>query len=170
MRQLKLPAHGLIKKQDVEPGQLTIHADRGSPMIAQPTVGLMAKLGITQGHSRPHVSDDNPFSESHFRTLKYHPGFPARFGSFEDAEGFCSPFFSWYNNQHRHSGIHFLTPADAHYGRADSVLEARHARRLEAYARHPERFIGGPPRRYQLPSVVYINSPKREADASPTAT
>lgn len=158
------------EKQGVEPGQLTIHADRGSPMVAQPTVGLMAKLGITQSHSRPHVSDDNPFSESHFKTIKYHPGFPGRFGSHEDAQGFCTPFFFWYNNQHRHSGIFFLTPADVHYGRADAVLKARHSRRLEAYARHPERFIGGPPRRPQLPTAVYINPPRKEAELSPTAT
>ncbi len=158
------------EKQGVEPGQLTIHADRGSPMIAQPTVGLMAKLGITQSHSRPHVSDDNPFSESQFKTLKYHPGFPGRFGSIEDAQAFCSPFFSWYNNEHRHSGILFLTPADAHHCRADAILEARHSRQLEAYALHPERFIGGPPRRLALPPAVYINPPRKEADASSIAT
>ncbi len=157
------------EKQGVQPDQLSIHADRGSPMIAQPTIGLMAKLGITPSHSRPHVSNDNPFSESQFKTLKYHPGFPGRFGSIEDAQAFCSPFFSWYNNEHRHSGIRFLTPAAAHHGGANATLEARHARRIEAYARHPERFIGGEPKRPELPNAVYINPPRKE-DAASTAT
>ncbi len=157
------------EKQGVQPDQLSIHADRGSPMIAQPTIGLMAKLGITPSHSRPHVSNDNPFSESQFKTLKYHPGFPGRFGSIEDAQAFCSPFFSWYNNEHRHSGILFLTPAAAHHGGATAILEARHARRMEAYASHPERFIGGEPKRPDLPRAVYINPPRKE-DAPSTAT
>ncbi len=159
------------EKQGIQADQLTIHADRGAPMTAQPTVGLMARLGITPSHSRPHVSDDNPFSESQFKTLKYHPGFPGRFGSIEDAQAFCSPFFSWYNNEHRHSGIYFLTPSNAHHGNADAVLEARYLQRMEAYNRNPERFIGGPPRRLALPAAVYINPPRKEdAPASLAAT
>lgn len=158
------------EKQCVEPGALTIHSDRGSPMTAQPTIGLLTRLGITPSYSRPHVSDDNPFSESHFKTVKYHPGFPGRFGSIEDAQAFCSPFFAWYNNEHRHSGIHHLAPADVHYGRAEGILEARHARRMAAYARHPERFISGPPKRLLLPPAVYINPPAREASDPATTT
>lgn len=157
------------EKQGVQRDQLEIHSDRGSPMTAQPTIGLMAQLGISPSYSRPHVSNDNPFSESQFKTLKYHAGFPGRFGCIEDAQSFCSPFFAWYNNEHRHAGILFLTPADVHHGGADAVLEARHARRMAAYARHPERFIGGEPRRPSLPGAVYINPPRKE-DAPSTAT
>jgi putative transposase len=105
-------------KQHIIPGQLTIHADRGSPMTAKPVAFLLADLGVTKSHSRPHCSNDNPYSESQFRTMKYWPTFPDRFGSFQDAHAFCGRFFGWYNDEHRHSGVGFHTPADVHYGRA----------------------------------------------------
>jgi putative transposase len=147
-------------KQNIQPGQLVIHADRGGPMISKGLGQLLADLGVDKSHSRPHVSNDNPFSESHFRTLKYRPAFPDRFGSPEDARATCRQLFNWYNDDHHHSGLAFLTPAVVHHGRADQVLEARHRTRLAAYALHPERFIGGPPRREALPGAVWINPPK----------
>ena len=113
------------EKQNIEPGQLTIHADRGSSMTSKPVALLMADLGITKTHSRPHVSDDNPYSESQFKTLKYHPTFPERFGSIEDARSFCQQFFPWYNTEHRHSGIGLLTPATVHYGKDAIVTNQR---------------------------------------------
>jgi Integrase core domain len=108
-------------KQHITSGQLTIHADRGSPMTAKPVAFLLAELGVTKSHSRPHVSNDNPYSESQFRTMKYRPTFPDRFGSYQDAHAFCGRFFGWYNHEHRHSGIGLHTPADVHYGRAELV-------------------------------------------------
>jgi hypothetical protein len=111
-------------KQGITAGQLTIHADRGSPMAAKPVAFLLASLGVTKSHSRPHCSNDNPYSESQFRTMKYRPEFPDRFGSFQDAHAFCGRFFRWYNQEHRHSGIGFHTPADVHYSRAE-VVRAR---------------------------------------------
>src|ERR1700709_2328871 len=109
-------------KQAIEPGKLTIHADRGSSMTSKPVALLMADLGVTKTHSRPHVSDDNPYSESQFRTLKYRPGFPDRFGSIEDARGFCQSFFHWYNHQHHHSGLGLMTPVMVHHGQASAIL------------------------------------------------
>lgn len=158
-------------KQNVDRGQLTIHSDRGAAMQSMPVVHLLARLGITKSNSRPHVSNDNPFSESQFKTLKYHPSFPKRFGGFEDAHAFCTEFFRWYNQQHRHSGIAYLTPETVHYGRAAEVLAARHARLLAAYGAHPERFINGPPRLQSLPEAVYINPPERRTSdtADPTS-
>lgn len=154
-----------VKKQGVGRGQLTIHADRGSPMTAKPVAFLLADLGVTKSYSRPHTSNDNPYSESQFRTLKYRPDFPARFGSFEDAHAFCGRFFSWYNEDHRHSGIGFHTPADVHYGRAEAV-RARRAEVLDAaYAAHPERFVRKPPEPPALPTAAWINEPK-EADST----
>jgi putative transposase len=111
-----------VQKQGVSPDQLTLHADRGSPMKAKPVAHLLADLGVVRSHSRPHTSNDNPYSESQFRTMKYRPEFPDRFGCFEDAHGFCGWFFGWYNDEHRHSGIGLHTPADVHYGRAETVL------------------------------------------------
>lgn len=146
-------------RQGIEPGQLTIHSDRGPAMQSGPVVHLHARLGITKSNSRPHVSNDNPFSESQFKTLKYRPGFPDRFGGFEDALAFCEEFFPWYNNEHYHSAIAFLTPADVHYGRADEILAARHATMMEAYAANPRRFIKGPPKPTVLERAVYINPP-----------
>ena len=148
-------------KQNIQPGQLIIHADRGPAMTSKTVALLFSDLDILRSHSRPHVSDDNPFSESHFRTLKYQPDFPDRFGSLEHARQVCRPLLAWYNTQHHHSGLAFLTPATVHQGRADQVLEARHHVRLAAYAAHPERFVNGPPRRQSLPSAVWINPPEK---------
>ena len=113
------------EKQNVQPGQLTIHADRGSSMKSKPVALLLADLGVTKTHSRPYVSDDNPYSESQFKTLKYRPGFPDRFGSIQDARSFCREFFPWYNREHRHSGIGLMTPEMVHYGKAEQVSSQR---------------------------------------------
>ena len=149
-------------KENVKPGQLTIHSDRGPAMQSGPVVHLHARLGITKSNNRPYVSNDNPYSEANFKTLKYSPGFPDRFGSHEDVLAFCAPFFNWYNNEHYHSGIQFLTPAMVHHGQADAVLKKRHQRTLEAYTKTPERFIGGPPKLKTLERAVYINPPQKE--------
>lgn len=139
---------------------LTIHADRGPSMTSKPVAYLLADLGITKSHSRPHVSNDNPFSEAHFKTLKYRPGFPSRFGSIEDARAFCRSFFSWYNTQHRHSGIGLLTPETVHRGQAEQVRAARQAVLADAYVAHPERFVRKQPEPPKLPAAVWINPPK----------
>jgi putative transposase len=152
-----------VAKQDIGHGQLTIHADRGSPMTAKPVAFLLADLGVTKSHSRPHVSNDNPYSESQFRTLKYRPDFPDRFGCFEDAQAHCRQFFGWYNDEHRHSGIGFHTPADLHYGRADAVRQQRAVVLDAAYAEHPERFVRKPPRPPALPTTAWINKPQEDA-------
>jgi len=149
-------------KQNIAHGQLSVHADNGGPMIAKPVVFLLADLGVTKSHSRPHVSNDNPFSESQFRTLKYRPEFPERFGSFEDAHAHCGRFFSWYNDEHRHSGIAFHTPADVHYGRAELVQAQRAGVLDAAYVEHPERFVRKPPTPPALPTVAWINEPKED--------
>jgi putative transposase len=148
-----------IAKQGVEAGALTVHADRGTSMTAKPVALLLADLGVTRSHSRPHVPDDNPYSESQFKTLKHHPTFPDRFGSIQDARGFCQEFFGWYNAEHRHSGIGLLTPADVHHGRAPQIITARAAVLDAAYATHPERFVGKPPQPPRLPEQVWINKP-----------
>ena len=148
------------EKQNIEPGQLTIHADRGSSMTSKPVALLMADLGITKTHSRPHVSDDNPYSESQFKTLKYHPTFPERFGSIEDARAFCQQFFPWYNTEHRHSGIGLLTPATVHYGKDSIVTNQRQLVLTVAFSNHPERFARGAPRPPRVPDAVWINKPK----------
>jgi putative transposase len=147
-------------KQHITSGQLTIHADRGSPMTAKPVAFLLAELGVTKSHSRPHVSNDNPYSESQFRTMKYRPTFPDRFGSFQDAHAFCGRFFGWYNHEHRHSGIGLHTPADVHYGRAELVQARRADVLTAAYDQHPKRFVSKPPAPPALPGAVWINQPK----------
>ena len=151
-----------IASQGVPSGQLTLRSDRGSPMIAKPVAHLLADLGVTKSHSRPHVSNDNPYSESQFRTLKYRPDFPDRFGSFEDAQAHCRRFMSSYIEHHRHSGIGYGTPADVHYGRAEKVRELRGAVLLDAYAEHPERFVHKVPTPPALPTVAWINQPEKE--------
>jgi putative transposase len=149
-----------IANQQVDRGQLTIHADRGPSMASRPVAFLLADLGVTKSHSRPHCSNDNPYSEAQFKTLKYRPEFPNRFGCYEDAHAFCRRFFGWYNQEHRHSGIGFHTPADVHYGRAEQV-RAERARVLDtAYAAHPERFVRKPPAPPPLPTLAWINQPK----------
>jgi putative transposase len=149
-----------IAKQAVDRGQLTIHADRGASMASKPVAFLLADLGVTKSHSRPHCSNDNPYSEAQFKTLKYRPEFPDRFGSFEDAHAFCTRLFRWYNGEHRHSGIGFHTPADVHYGRAEQVRAERAVVLDEAYAAHPERFVHKPPTPPALPTVAWINQPE----------
>jgi len=153
-----------VAKEGIVPGQLTIHADRGTSMRSKPVALLLADLGVERTHSRPHVSNDNPFSESQFRTLKYRPTFPARFGSLEDARSFCREFFAWYNTQHRHSGIGLLTPATVHAGMADEVTAARAITLTRAYEAHPERFVRRPPTPPALPTAVWINPPKKKEE------
>ena len=153
-----------VLKQGVAPGDLTIHSDRGSPMKAKSTALLMADLGITKSHSRPYVSDDNPFSESQFKTVKYNPDFPGCFGSVIDARVFCGPFFDWYNTEHRHSGIGMMTPEMVHYGLAEQVRAERERVLDAAYAAHPERFVRGRPTPPVLPQAVWINPPRATAD------
>ena len=150
------------KKQLIERGQLTIHADRGSSMKSKPVALLMADLGVTKTHSRPHVSDDNPYSESHFRTLKYRPEFPDRFGSIEDARAFCRSFFRWYNFEHHHSGIGLMTPDVVHHGKAADLFVKRQAVLDLAFQAHPERFVRKPPTPPSLPTAVWINKPLDE--------
>jgi putative transposase len=146
-------------KQGIRRDQLTLHADRGSSMTSKPVALLLADLGITRTHSRPHVSNDNPFSEAQFKTLKYRPEFPDRFSSLEEARAFCQPFFTWYNTAHRHTGIGLLTPAMVHYGYAETVCVRRAAVLTSAYAAHPERFVRQPPKPPTLPTAVWINPP-----------
>ena len=122
---------------------------------------LFADLSIGASHSRPRVSNDNPFSEAQFRTFKYRPEFPNRFGSIEHARRVGHDLFTWYNEAHHRSGLTYLTPADVHYGRAATMLEVRHHTRLAAYAAHPERFVQGPPRLETLPHAVWINPPAK---------
>lgn len=149
-----------VEREGVQPQQLVLHSDRGGPMRALTTAQLLGVLGVTASFSRPHVSDDNPYSESQFKTLKYHPGFPSRFASFHEANTFCASFFNWYNHEHHHAGIAYLTPAQVHHGHADRVLDLHHATLTAAYERNPERFVHGPPARPRLPPAVYINQPK----------
>ena len=151
-------------RQAIKPGQLGIHADRGSSMMSKTVALLYADLGVSKSHSRPHVSNDNPFSEAHFKTLKYRPGFPERFGSLADARAHCARFFAWYNREHRHGGIGLLTPHDVHYGLADARVAARGQTLSLAYANHPERFAAGAPKPAPAPTAVWINPPKSSTD------
>jgi putative transposase len=153
-------------KHDIDAGQLTIHADRGSSMTSKPVAFLLADLGITQSHNRPHVSDDNPFSEAQFKTMKYRPDFPGHFASIEAAGQHCQVFFPWYNNEHRHSGLGLHTPADVHYGTATEIRQQRGLVLNAAYHTHPERFVRKPPEPPALPTSSWINPP----DQTQTAT
>ncbi len=155
-------------RQGIVPSALTLHADRGSSMRSKPVALLLADLGVTRTHSRPHVSNDNPFSEAQFKTLKYRPDFPERFGSLVDARGHCQGFFPWYNTAHRHSGIGLLTPHDVHYGLAERRVAARAAVLAAAHAIHPERFVAGLPRPPARPTAVWINKPQQALPAAPT--
>jgi len=148
-----------ISKQVVDPTRLTLHADRGSSMKSKCVALMLSDLGVTKTHSRPHVSNDNPFSESQFKTMKYRPEFPARFGSIEDARAFCVEFFDWYNAEHHHSGIALLTPETVHYGLAESVNLKRNVTLQQAYQLHPERFVRKQPEPPRLPTAVWINPP-----------
>ena len=155
-----------VRKQKVDRGQLTLHADRGSSMASKPVAFLLADLGVTKSHSRPQCSNDNPFSEAQFKTLKYRPDFPDRFGSIEDARVFCDRFFGWYAHEHRHSGIGLHTPADVHYGRAHAIREARSRVLDAAHQAHPERFVRKPPKPPRLPGTVWINRPENKDEST----
>jgi putative transposase len=147
------------RRQGIAPGQLTIHADRGSSMISKPVAFLLADLGITKTHGRPHVSNDNPYSEAQFKTLKYRPEFPERFGSIEHARVVCRDLLWWYNQAHRHAALGLVTPADVHYGLAEAKRAQRATVLAQAYGRHPERFVRGVPQPPALPTAVWINKP-----------
>jgi putative transposase len=157
------------EKQAIRPGMVTVHADRGTSMTSRPVALLLADLGVTKTHSRPHVSNDNPFSESQFKTLKYRPEFPDRFGCVEDARAFCGPFFAWYNTQHHHTGLGLLTPEMVHYGRAPQVLAQRQLVLSAAWQEHPERFVRRPPVPTQPPTAVWINPPPLQLPPAPAA-
>jgi putative transposase len=148
-----------IEQQQADPTKLTIHADRGSSMKSKPVAFMLADLGVTKSHSRPHVSNDNPYIESFFKTAKYQPEFPSTFANIAEARSFCRTFIDWYNAEHRHSGIALLTPADVHYGRVQERTAARQGVLDAAYTAHPERFVHGRPRPLQLASASYINRP-----------
>ena len=150
------------EQQSIGREQLTVHADRGPSMRSKPVAMLLADLGVTKTHSRPYTSSDNPYSEAQFRTLKYRPGFPARFDSIEQARAFCRSFFAWYNHDHRHSGIGLMTPATVHHGRAKKAYAARQAVLAAAYAARPERFVRGAPQPPTLPTAAWINKPETE--------
>lgn len=154
------------RKQGIQPDQLTLHADNGSPMKGKPLSQLLVDLGITRSHSRPHTSDDNPFSEAQFKTMKYHPDYPDRFEAIDHARQWARPFFDWYNTEHYHSGLQLLTPASVHYGEAEAVREQRQAVTLAAYVAHPARFAGGIPQVKGAPSAVWINPPSSVANPS----
>jgi putative transposase len=146
-------------KQAIRRDQLTLHADRGSSMRSKPVALLLSDLGVTKTHTRPYTSNDNPYSEAHFKTLKYRPDYPARFGSLCDARGWSQDFFAWYNNDHYHTGLHLMTPAMVHYGLADTIRDQRNQVLQAAYAAHPERFVRGAPTVPDLPREVWINQP-----------
>jgi putative transposase len=148
-----------IAKQGIDRDTLTIHADNGSSMASKPVAFLLADLGVTKSHSRPHTSNDNPYSEAQFRTLKYRPDFPDRFGCIEDARAFCRGFFRWYNTEHRHSGIAWHTPQSVHYGRSEAIRAARADVLAAAYTRNPERFVRKHPEPATLHPAVWINKP-----------
>jgi transposase InsO family protein len=155
-------------KQGIIPGQLVVHADRGAAMMAKTTAQLFADLDITSSHSRPQVSNDNPFSESHFKTIKYRPTFPERFASQDQAVAVCQDLFRWYNREHHHSAIAFMTPEDVHYGRAEAMQVRRRATLEQARQRNPERFVraqtSAVPKALVLPQAVWINPPKEVSE------
>jgi putative transposase len=151
-------------RQGIQRGQLIIHADRGSAMTSKPVALLLADLGVTKTHSRPHISNDNPYSESQFKTMKYRPDYPSRFGSQQDARAWANSFFDWYNHKHHHTGLALLTPANVHFHRAQAVLQQRKAVLHAAYAKTPERFVKGPPAPMQEPQAVWINPPQPARD------
>lgn len=156
-----------LDRQGIQPGQLTLHADRGKPMIAKPLAFLLAELGVTKSHSRPYQPNDNPFSEAQFKTLKYRPDFPDRFGSQLEARSWSQDFFHWYNQEHHHTALGLLTPAAVHNGYAPQILQQRQLTLLQAYQQHPERFVQGPSSPPSLPEAVWINPPKPTAEVKP---
>jgi len=160
------------RKQGIEPAQLTVHSDRGPAMTSQSVAFLFGRLGIQPSHSRPHVSNDNPFSEAQFKTLKYRPEFPDRFGSYEHAQSVCRELLHWYNYQHYHGSIGLMTPAAVHYAHAARLLEHRRRVLTDAFRRHPERFVHGAPKPPSMPEAVWINPPpeKKTRQDAPGAT
>jgi putative transposase len=146
-------------RQGIQRGQLTVHADRGSAMTSKSVALLLADLGVTKTHSRPHVSNDNPYSEAQFKTMKYRPDYPTRFGCLQDTRAWAAEFFDWYNREHHHTGLALLTPADVHFLRTENILQKRQAVLQAAYEKTPERFVKGVPRHSQLPKAVWINPP-----------
>lgn len=163
------------EKYAIDEAQLTLHADRGPSMTSKHVAHLLSDLGVTKSHSRPYVSDDNPYSEAQFKTLKYRPGFPPRFGSFEDAHTHCRRFFQWYNHEHYHSGIGLMTPYQVHFGLSDAILAQRQHTLAEAAQRNPRRFANrrrsqSPlPKILHLPQAVWINKPESELELSSNA-
>jgi putative transposase len=157
-----------IAKQNIQPGRLTLHADRGTSMRSKPVAALLVDLDVAKTHSRPHVSDDNPYSEAQFKTLKYRPDFPDRFGCIEDARAHCQAFFTWYNTVHRHSGIGFMTPESVHYGRATELTQQRSITLEAAFQAHPNRFKHMAPRPPELPLAAWINPPTKKDTSLPT--
>ena len=149
-------------KEAITPGMLTLHADRGSSMRSKPVATLLADLGIAKSHSRPYLSDDNPYSQAPFKTLKYQPGFPVRFGSLADARAHCAPFFAWYNQEHRHCGIGMMTPGSVHTGRVAEVHRQRQLTLQNAFERTPNRFKSRLPQPHRLPTAAWINPPSME--------
>jgi putative transposase len=149
-------------KQGIEPSQLTLHADRGPSMRSKSVALLLADLGVTKTHSRPYTANDNPYSESQFKTMKYRPDFPQRFDSLADARSWAREFFGWYNHDHRHSGLSLMTPAMVHYDQAETVRQQRQQVLLVAYDAHPERFVRGVPVPPKLPNEVWINKPQTD--------
>ena len=147
-------------KQGIQPDQLVLHADRGGPMRSKPVAMLLADLGVTKTHSRPYVSNDNPYSEAQFKTMKYRPDYPERFGSPVDARSWARSFFDWYNYDHRHSALGLMSPATVHFGHAPFVQEQRQQVLQAAYDAHPERFVRGLPTSPELPTAVWINRPQ----------
>lgn len=153
-------------KQGIQRDQLTLHADRGSSMRSKPVALLLSDLGVTKTHARPYTSNDNPYSEAQFKTLKYRPDFPDRFGSVLDARGWAQPFFQWYNHEHYHTGLNLMTPAVVHYGLAQTVRDQRNQVLQTAYAAHPQRFVRGVPVVPNIPREVWINKPCEEVSAA----
>jgi putative transposase len=152
-----------VARHDVEPGMLTLHADRGTSMRSKPVAALLVDLDVAKSHSRPYVSDDNPFSEAQFKTMKYRPDFPARFGCLADARAFCQQFFAWYNADHRHSGIGYMSPHSVHYGTAQEIHATRQTTLDGAFRAHPNRFKGKKPQPHSLPTAVWINPPPKDS-------
>jgi putative transposase len=159
-----------IAKQNIAPGTLTLHADRGTSMRSKPVAALLVDLDVARTHSRPHVSDDNPYSEAQFKTLKYRADFPERFGSIEDARAHCQQFFCWYNTVHRHSGIGFMTPESVHYGRTVAITQQRALTLDAAFAANPSRFKHINPSPPVVPTAAWINPPKKDSASIVTTT